>query len=295
MSAFIATEHIRAAVGAIAARQHGVITTQQIYLCGLSSSGIAGWVGSARLHRIHRGVYAVGHMPVNREGRWMAAVLAMGHGAALSHRSAAALWRVAPRFVEGWTDGAADVLVSGHGGRANRHGIRVHRSFTFKKAHVTRRRNIPVTRPGRTLADLRRVVPGREWDAALREAEYLRLPLDGLFRGDGTRSAEEARLLRICRRHGVPDPECNVTIGSYTVDFLWRAEKLVVEVDTYGTHGGRAMFHADRVRDAWLKRRGLQVLRVTDRWMRDAPAEVAETIRSLTDPRRRAWRVIPGG
>jgi Protein of unknown function (DUF559) len=120
------------------------------------------------------------------------------------------------------------------------------------------------------LADLRRTISAREWRAALREAEYLRLPLDGLFAPDGTRSEPEARFLALCRRHHLPPPEVNVTLGPYTVDFLWRAQRLIVEVDTYGTHGGRAMFHADRVRDAWLKSQGWQTLRVTDQWMEEA-------------------------
>ena len=72
-----------------------------------------------------------------------------------------------------------------------------------------------------------------------------------------------------------------MTLGPYTVDFLWRAQRLVVEVDTYGTHGGRAMFDADRRRDAWLKRQGWQPLRVTDQWMDEAPADVASTILAL--------------
>lgn len=215
----------------------------------------------------------------------MAAVLALGDGAALSHRSAAALWGFAPRFAPEWAGRPVDVIVAGYGGRARRQGVRAHRSTTLVDGEVTRHRGIPVTTPARTLADLRRVVSPIAWDAALREAEFLRLPLDGLFAGDGTRSGEERRLLGICRRHGLPRPEVNVRIGAHTVDFLWREARLVVEVDTYGTHGGRSAFHGDRVRDAWLGRHGYHVLRVTDRWMRDDPAEVAATIRSLLEAR----------
>jgi very-short-patch-repair endonuclease len=121
----------------------------------------------------------------------------------------------------------------------------------------------------------------REWRAALREAEYLRLPLDGLFETDGTRSDLEARFLALCRRYRLPTPEVNARLGPYTVDFLWRRRRLVVEVDSYLTHGGRARFHSDRQRDAWLKREGWDVVRVTDRWMGEAPAGVAATIRAL--------------
>jgi very-short-patch-repair endonuclease len=120
----------------------------------------------------------------------------------------------------------------------------------------------------------------------LREAEYLRLPLEGLFGSDGTRSELEARLLALCRRHRLPAPQVNAAVGPYTVDFLWRAERLVVEVDTYRTHGGRAMFDADRRRGAWLRRTGWQVVRVTDQWIEEAPAEVAATISALLRPSR---------
>ena len=286
---------MRAAVAAVAGRQHGVISTPQLRSCGLGSNRIADWVRSGHLYPVHRGAYAVGHLPVSAEGRWMAAVLALGDGAALSHRSAAALWGIAPRFAPEWSKPPVDVIVPGRGGRARRRGIRVHRSVTLVDAEVTRRRGIAVTRPARTLADLRPVTSRAAWDAALREAEFLSLPLDGLFMPDGTRSGEERRLLWICRRHGLPRPEANVRIGAYTVDFLWRDALLIVEVDTYGTHGGRSMFHGDRIRDAWLHRNGYEVLRVTDRWMRENPAEVAATIRALLRRRapagrpRRAW------
>jgi very-short-patch-repair endonuclease len=115
----------------------------------------------------------------------------------------------------------------------------------------------------------------------LREAEYLRLPLEGLFGSDGTRSEIEATFLALCRRHRLPSPEVNARLGPYTVDFLWRRQRLVVEVDTYGTHGGRAMFHADRQRDGWLKRHGWHVLRVTDQWIEQGAQEVVATVRAL--------------
>ena len=211
----------------------------------------------------------------------MAAVLACGKRAVLSHRSAAAHWGFAPPPRDRWDKIAPEVTVLGHGGRARRADIRIHRSATLLPSHTTIRDAIPVTRPVRTLADLRRTISAREWRAALREAEYLRLPLAGLFESDGTRSEPEAAFLRLLRRHRLPMPEVNVRLGPYTVDFLWRAERLVVELDTYGTHGGRAMFHADRERDAWLKREGWEVLRVTDQWMDEEPAGVTGTILAL--------------
>jgi hypothetical protein len=122
----------------------------------------------------------------------MAAVLACGEGAVLSHRSAAALWGLKPRPRGRWENQPADVTLSGDGGRARRAGIRLHRSSTLLPSQTTIRNAIPVTKPARTLADLRRTISAREWRAALRQAEYLRLPLDGLFAPDGTRSESEA-------------------------------------------------------------------------------------------------------
>jgi very-short-patch-repair endonuclease len=276
----LARRAAEARVAAIATNQHGVITTAQLLQAGLSQTVIRGWARARRLHRIHRGVYAVGHPGLGREGRWMGAVLACGGIAALSHRSAAALLGFAPRSKD-WVNLPPAVTLRGDGGRARRDGIHIHRSSTLLPSHITRRLGIPVTKPTRTLADLRRAVSIREWRAALREAEYLRLPLDGLFSGDGTRSEVESKFLALCRRHRLPAPEVNVTLGAYTVDFLWRRQRLVVEVDTYGTHGGRAMFDGDRRRDAWLKREGWEVVRVTDRWIEEAPAEVVTTVRML--------------
>lgn len=268
-------------IAQIASRQHGVITRTQLLSAGILPSGITERVRASRLHRVHRGVYAVGHPGLSKEGKWMAAVLACGNGAVLSHRSAAALCGFAPKPRGRWDELTPEITVPGHGGRARRSGIRIHRSSTLLPSHTTIRFAIPVTKPARTLADLRRVTSTSDWRAALREAEYLRLPLDGLFETDGTRSEPEAAFLRLLRRHHLPLPEVNARLGPYTVDFLWRAEQLVVELDTYGTHGGRAMFHADRERDAWLKQHGWQVLRVTDEWMERAPREVASTIRTL--------------
>jgi very-short-patch-repair endonuclease len=268
-------------VAQVARNQHGVISSTQLIAAGLTTSAIRRRVAAGRLYPVHRGVYAVGHPGLSKEGKWMAAVLACGDGAVLSHRSAAALFGIAPKPRGRWDDLTPQVTVPGDGGRARRNDIKIHRSSTLLPSQTTRRAGIPVTKPARTLADLRRVISARERQAALREAEYLHLPLDGLFESDGTRSDPEARFLAVCRRYRLPAPEVNVRLGPYTVDFLWRRQRLVVEVDSYRTHGGRAMFHADRERDAWLKRNGWEVLRVNDRWMDEAPSDVATTIRTL--------------
>jgi very-short-patch-repair endonuclease len=264
-------------VARIAARQHGVVTAEQLQIAGLSWGGIRRRAAAGRLHRIHRGVYAVGHSALSQEGRWLAAVLACGDGAVLSHRSAAALWKIARP-----TD-VIDVTVSGPGGRAKRRGINLHRSRTLFSSDSTQRSGIPVTKPARTLEDLRRTVSHKELAVAVREAEFLRLPIGERLAPDGTRSELEARLLRICRRHRLPRPLVNARVGPFAVDFLWRAQRLIVEVDGWESHRTRSAFEGDRARDARLKVLGYEVVRFTWRQIASDPAPVAGTIRALLD------------
>jgi very-short-patch-repair endonuclease len=221
-------------------------------------------------------VYAVGHRALTLEATWIAAVKACGEGAVLSHRSAGALWRITPP-----TSGPVDVTVPRRGGRGRRRGICVHRSVTLLPSHCTLRNAIPATKPARTLDDLHRVLSGKEFAAALREAEYLRLPVGDRFTPDGTRSALEARFLSICRRHRLPSPEVNARVGPFTVDFLWRHERLVAELDGWESHRTRSAFEADRVRDARLKSCGYEVLRFTHRRVADEAGAVASTLRAL--------------
>jgi very-short-patch-repair endonuclease len=146
---------------------------------------------------------------------------------------------------------------------------------------VTRRERIPVTTPSRTLADLRRLLPQPRFAAALRQAEFLGLPLDPRLEADHTRSELEARFLSLCRRHRLPRPEANVPIGPCTVDCLWRDRRLVVELDGHRAHGSRAAFEADRERDAYLTRLGFSVVRLTWRQVTRNPADVTATLRQV--------------
>jgi very-short-patch-repair endonuclease len=267
---------VRARIAATAGRQHGVITHHQLLAAGLSKSGIWDWVRQGRLYRMHRGVYAVGHRGLSIEGEWMAAVLACGERAILSHRSAAMLWRLLEPC-----RAPVHVSIVGRNGRAKRRGIVVHRPSTLLRSQTTSELNIPVTKPARTLMDLRRVGPEWEYRRALRQAEFRRLPVGDLPEADGSRSGLESDFRRFCRRHRLPDPEPNARIGPYTVDFLWRAEKVVVETDTYRTHGGPLAFEEDRQRDIYLKARGYEVVRVTDRQLEADPAGVAAALRAI--------------
>lgn len=208
----------------------------------------------------------------------MAAVLAHGEGAVLSHRSAAELWRLfAPR------EGAVDVTVPSSGGRRRRPGIRLHRSPSLPIAATTRLRGIAVTTPARTIADLRRAVTADELRLAIRQAEFLGLDLgnEGGVELDLTRSPLERRFLRMCRRHRLPKPEVNTKIGFREVDFLWRDRRLIVETDGYGSHRGRVAFEDDRAKDVELKLLGYEVVRFTWRQVTDEPKAVATKLRAL--------------
>jgi very-short-patch-repair endonuclease len=276
------------AVARMAARQHGVVSIRQLREAGVSDDAARARVRAGRLHRVHRGVYAVGHPRLSLEGRWMAALLACGSGEAtvvLSHRAAAALWGLLPP-----ADGAVDVSVAGSGGRRRRRGVRIHRSSTLTADQTTRRRGIPVTTPARTLADLRRaVIANGLWGSgsheevrrAIRQAEALGLPPGDENLGDRTRSELERRFLRLCRSHGLPAPEVNTRIGRFEVDFLWPDRRVIVETDGYRYHRGRVAFEDDRARDLALRALGYDVVRLTHRQLMDEPAAVASVLRSL--------------
>jgi very-short-patch-repair endonuclease len=276
-------------IGEIATRQRGVISIAQLRRLGVSDDAVRARTLAGRLHRVHRGVYAVGHRGLPPEGYCLAAVLAVGGGpatveeeegvlacwkAAVSHRSAAFLWDLLPA-----ASGLVDVAVKRNGRKPQRRGIRVHRPRHLSSTEVTLRHGIPVTTPARTIADLRGVVPERELRRAIRQAEVGGLPL-GPQQGDRTRSDLERDFLRLCRRHRLPPPEVNVRLGRHLVDFLWRESKLVVETDGYRYHRGLVAFQEDRDRDLRLKRLGYEVLRVSERQVSDEPSLVAATLRA---------------
>jgi very-short-patch-repair endonuclease len=286
-------------IARIAGRQHGVVSVGQLYGLGIGERGVRCRVDAGRLHRVHRGVYAVGYVALSPESRWLAAVLAVGRGpaqeggsvldcwrAAVSHRSAACLWDLLP--VRG---GPVDVIVRGGGGRSKRSGLRVHRSFTLVAGDVALRRGIPVTTPARTISDLRKAtsegwpgtIPAWELRKAIRQANVLGLPIGEEGGRDRTRSDLERRFLRLYRRHGLPPPEVNVRIGPYLVDFLWREPRLVVEADGYLYHRGRAAFQEDRHRDLELRRLGYDVLRLSERQLEEGPDRVAEAVAMALD------------
>ena len=280
-------------VARIAERQYGVVSIGQLRRCGVSDDAVRARAALGQLHRVHRGVYALGHLSLSPESRWMAAVLALGGGprgggsvlahwgAAVSHCSALSLWGLLST-----NRAPSDVIVEGDGGRARRAGIRVHRSLSLMSGDVTLHRGIPVTTPERTIADLREAISirrsgaitGRELRKAIRQANVLGLPIGSEDAKDRTRSELERDFLRLCRRHRVPRPEVNVRIGPYLVDFLWIDKELVVETDSYLYHRGEAAFQDDHHRDLDLRRRGYDVIRLSERQIDEEPNQVAETL-----------------
>jgi very-short-patch-repair endonuclease len=281
------------AMAVLAARQHGMVTTRQLAAAGLGRRAVAHRVATGRLVRRFRGVYQVGPV-IAPFGREMAAALACGATALLSHHSAAAIWAIRPPHV-----GDVHVTVAGHDQRS-RPGLRVHRSHSLNAAVHN---GLPLTTPARTLIDLATCLPQRDLDRAVEEAQVLRLTTRNALQQllDGrpgsaalrralhtepalTRSEAERRLLDLVRAARLPRPETNVRVGGYEVDFLWRDHKLVVEVDGFAYHATRTAFERDRVRDAALQAAGFRVIRLTWRQIADEPHAVVARLASLLPP-----------
>lgn len=237
---------------------------------------------TGRLERLHRAVYRVGPV-AGAHQQEMAAVLACGETAVLSHDSAAAAWAFGPAQVD-----SAAVHVSVQSGcRAPGPGVRVHRVGPLAADEVTRLDGIPITTPARTLLDLAAYANEGALERALARADragvvdresiqrllarHPRRPgsrrLAALLAGGArpalTRSEAEARFLALIRKARLREPEANVVVSGYEVDLLWRAERLAVEIDGYAFHSSRAAFEADRRRDAVLAASGFRVVRVT--------------------------------
>jgi predicted transcriptional regulator of viral defense system len=154
-------------LAALAARQYGVVTRQQLRDLGIGDTGIEERLRTHRLHRLHRGVYAVGHRALPSRAGWMAAVLACGEGAALSHVAAAAHHEIRQTSAS-----RVDVTVPARSGRRHPRGIRLHRSGRLSKQDVTVHEGIPVTTVARTLLDLADVLDKQALKRTIDEAEY---------------------------------------------------------------------------------------------------------------------------
>jgi very-short-patch-repair endonuclease/predicted transcriptional regulator of viral defense system len=289
----------------LASGQHGVVARRQLLRLGFGSGAIAARLRSGRLSRVHSGVYLVGHVARARLATEMAAVLACGTGAAISHASAARMWGIgkanAPRV-------PVHVTVASDWAPA-RAGIAVHRCRSLGPVDLRRLDGVPLTSPARTIIDLAASSRASELERAVAAALRLHgvgaeqlaeqarrhrgrpgVPrLTALLSSSPypafTRSRAERRLLALLRRSGCPDPDANQRIAGFEVDLVWREPRLVVEFDGYEYHSDRAAFERDRRRDAELQARGFRVIRVTWRQLVDAPDAVLGRIaRTLAGP-----------
>lgn len=286
---------------AVAARQWGVITARQLLDCGMTRNMISRRVAAGRLRLLHRGVYAWGHDRLRPEGILIAAVLASGSGAVLSHRSAAAHWALLET-----ARAVVAVTVEAKGGRARRRGIDLHVVRRLDHRDTTIRDGIPITTPARTLVDLAASGPARQAERALEQAYIQRLLApgaleDALSRANGrptgvlrgliaaqrpstiTRSELEEAFLAIVRGIGLPDPEVNEPLHGYEPDFLWREKRLVIETDGYGSHGTRRAFEHDRRRDIELALHGYSVHRFSHDQVVHDPQQTGRLLRLLYD------------
>lgn len=271
----------------------GLVTDEQLEALGYSTSAIQRAARRGRLHVRYRGVYSVGHTVLRREGHWLAAVLACGPTAVLSHRSAAALWDLRPS-----SRSRVDVSV-----RVRRHpppAIDVHHVRRLAPHEVSVRDGIPVTTVSRTLADLAGVLARRDLERTLERAEAMRvLDVPSLLASVAhrpgaravreivaswqpaiTRSEFEVRMLRLVRRAGLPEPLVNARVADLEIDLLWPEHGLAAEADSLQFHLTRAAMERDRTRDAVLAPLGYRVLRFTDRQVRKRPNEVIAAVRA---------------
>ena len=270
----------------LASRQYGVVSRSQLLAAGLHPSRIARELRARRLHRVHVGVYAVGHRSLSVEGRWLAAVLACGVCAVLSHRSAAVLWRLRTS-----DSGIASVTAPV---QLTRPRIETHRG-RLATADRTVQRGIPVTSVSRTIVDVGHLLDDESLERVVREAQFRSLwnetairdalsrrssPRVRAYLGDvaPTQTRLEDRFLRLCDRHGIPRPLTQQGARP-RLDFVWPAHRLVVEVDGWESHRTRVAFQQDRTTRNALQLDGFVVLRFTWEDVNRRPAMVAGQIR----------------
>jgi very-short-patch-repair endonuclease len=292
-----------AIVADMAERQHGVVARRQLIAVGLGEDAIDRRLRLERLHRLHPGVYTVGCKIVSRRGRWMAAVLASGPGAVLSHRSAAALWGIG-------RPGSGAIEITTPSKSRSRGSICRH--FAALPAdEVTKTQGIPVTTVPRVLFDMAAILPIDAVERAMRETEVQRLfdslSLEDLLArhprrrgaraireclrrrrdlpGGITRSDLESRFVAFLDRFGLPRPRLNAHVQvrdrRYEIDCLWVGLRLGVELDGFEAHGTHSAFEGDRQRDRLLQVAGYRTTRVTWRQLHDEPETIAADLRAL--------------
>lgn len=275
----------------IAAGQRTMVTAAQLAGCGMGKDAIAHRVNSGRLHLEFRGVYSFGCGELPPLAREQAALLACGEHAFLSGTSSAFFWgmrKTAPATVE--------VSVVGRS-CASREGIRVHRIREIDRRELHHKEGLWVSSPARAVLEVAAVAPGELVDVIDEGIAHRRLdrreleavlarnrPCRGAARlaallGDETamavtRSKAEKAFLKLIREAHLPRPEANVKLGRYVPDFMWRRERLIVELDSPTFHGGPRAFQNDREKDLFYRDAGFDVLRFTREHVVYEPAMV---------------------
>jgi very-short-patch-repair endonuclease/predicted transcriptional regulator of viral defense system len=286
-------------IAELAERQHGVVAVWQLEARGIAYDAIRYRARTGRLHRIHHGVYAVGYRKLTPHGHRMAAVLAYGPDAVLSHRSAAAQWGIGPGF---WK-----TEVTTPRAKRSRKGTRAH-TATLHPEDVAVHNGIPVTSVARTILDLAAQLKDDPLTRLIEDADRAELiDLHALeraisrrprvagvvrlkavlaaYRGPAdTRSKLERDFRALIAAAGLPEPRYNVLVAGLTVDVFWPQWKLVVELDGRPYHANPRAFETDRIRDARLQKVDLRVLRVTGQRLDNEPGAVVEDILALRRP-----------
>lgn len=285
-------------LAALAKRQHGVVSIRQLNRLGYGKDAVSGAKAAGRLHHLHQGVYAVGHTDLSLHGRCLAAVLACGPRALLSHYSAAWLWGLTPTQ-------PIPIHVTSPSPRKRQAPIRLHRSSTLVDADHKLHKGIPVTSVARTLLDQAALVPPRSLRRLLKRSEERKLfdlaaVHDVLARNRGhrgakrlhraiglyepppfTRSEFEAAFFEAVLARGLPRPRVNYNLLGMEVDLFWPRQRFVVELDLYETHGTRDSFEDDRLRQEDLLLAGIGMTRVTGPRSEREPDAVLARIASL--------------
>jgi len=297
-------------IAELAGRQHGVVGRSQLRRVGLTDSAIESRLRRGSLLRLHRGAYAVGYWALTVEARWMAAVLAGGDGAVLSHRTTGQLWGLLPR------SGAVPEITRPKASR-RRPGIQAHHAV-LRADEIEVEIGIPVTSASRTQFDLAAILSRREMERVLNEAAVRgltsRLSVVHLMerypgrRGNATlrklladkepvgitRNDFEERFVAFLDAYELPRPRFNATIalrGRFIeADCLWQAQRLIVELDGSAVHGTDRAFESDRQRDRVLLAEGWRSTRVTWRQLRDEPEAIAADLRCTLDQPQGAIR-----
>jgi predicted transcriptional regulator of viral defense system len=294
----------------MASRQYGVISVGQLIALGLSKDQVSREVSIGRLHRVHRGVYAVGHSALSQHGKCLAAVLSCGEGALLSHCSAAWLWGLTARW-RPVTEVTATSPIE------TRRAIKVHSARALQPEDCATFERVPVTAIPRTLLDFAAIDP--KFLGAAIERAYRRdlLDLDAIdrllirswgFRGVArlraaveiyrvkafTRSRLERSFLSVIRRAGLRQPSMNLFVAGFELDAYWPIERFAVELDTYDHHGDPVAFELDRRRQEDLKLAGIEMVRITGARMDREPDAIVLRLHRLLAQRRQQLGLPPG-